>query len=138
MEINRFMQLSILLPSRSFLKCGEVKRIVAETPSGFFGIWPHRRDCVAPLNPGIFTYETKTEGERFIAIDEGLLIKAGLKVTVVTRNAIAAAGLGQVREAVEREILHLDENERVMRSVLAKLESGFTRQFINLWHERRT
>lgn len=136
MENNRLMHLSILLPSYLFLECREVKRIVAETPDGFFGIWPRRLDCVAPLVPGMFAYEAAGEGEHYLAVDEGLLLKAGPKVTVVVRNAIAAADLGQVREAVEREILHLDENERVMRSVLARLESAFARQFIEIWHER--
>ncbi|MEI6349781.1 MAG: F0F1 ATP synthase subunit epsilon [Verrucomicrobiota bacterium] len=132
------MRLRILLPSRLFLECNEVKRIVAETASGFFGIWPRRLDCVAPLVPGVFLYEARTEGERFVAVDEGLLVKTDLEVTVVVRNAIGAADLGQVRKAVEREIFHLDEYEKGMRAVLAKLESRLARRLMEIHHERKT
>jgi F-type H+-transporting ATPase subunit epsilon len=38
------------------------------------------------------------------------------------RNAISGADLGQLRAAVEREFLSLDEQERSVRLVLAKME----------------
>ena len=43
--------------------------------------------------------------------------------------------LGQLREAVEREFLTLDEHEQSVRSVMAKLESGFLRRFAAFQHE---
>ena len=41
----------------------------------------------------------------------------------------AALDLGQLREAVEKEFVDLDENEKQVRAVLARLESGFVRHF---------
>jgi F-type H+-transporting ATPase subunit epsilon len=38
------------------------------------------------------------------------------------RNAIPGTDLGQLRAAVEREFLSLDEQERSMRLTLAKME----------------
>ena len=121
------MKLKVLLPFQVFAEIDGVKRIVAETPQGSFGLLPHRLDCVAVLAAGILTYET--EGEVYVAVDEGVLVKAGPDVLVSVRNAIGGMDLGKLREAVEREFVNLDENERQVRAVLARLESGFVRRF---------
>lgn len=122
---NELMTIKILLPFRIFDKIKNVKRVVAETNEGSFGILPQRLDCVAALAPGIFTYETEAEGTQYLAIDEGILVKAGPEVLVSVRNAIGGADLGKLRESVEKDFVELDENERKVRSVMAKLESGF-------------
>lgn len=129
------MKLKVLLPFRIFMEKEDVMRIVAETPRGAFGLLPRRLDCVAPLAPGILTYETETEGEGFIAVDEGVLVKAGPEVLVSVRNAFGGMDLGRLREAVEREFLNFDEREQNVRSVLAKMESGLIRRLIEFHHE---
>lgn len=123
------MKLKVLLPFRVFAEKDGVKRIVAETHQGSFGLLPNRLDCVAILAAGILTFETETEGEVYVAVDEGVLVKAGSNVLVSVRNAMGGMDLGQLREAVEREFVNLDEGEKQMRAVLAKLESGFVRRF---------
>jgi len=122
---NELMTIKILLPFRIFAKITNAKRVIAETGEGSFGILPQRLDCVAALVPGIFTYETETEGFKYLAIDEGILVKAGPEVLVSVRNAVGGADLGKLRESVEKDFVELDENERKVRSVMAKLESGF-------------
>jgi len=125
---STLMNLKILLPFQVFTEKKGVSRIVAETREGSFGLLPHRLDCVAALEPGILIYETETEGEVYVAVDEGVLIKAGQEVLVSVRSAIAGTDLSQLREAVEREFLTLDESEQKMRSVMAKLEIGLVRR----------
>jgi F-type H+-transporting ATPase subunit epsilon len=129
------MHLKVLLPFQIFAESTGVSRIVAETREGSFGLLPHRLDCVAALAPGILIYENEAAGEAYVAIDEGVLVKAGLDVLVSVRNAIGGTDLGQLREAVEREFLHLDEQEQSVRSVLSKMESGFIRRLAELHHE---
>jgi F-type H+-transporting ATPase subunit epsilon len=129
------MHLKVLLPFQVFAETETVKRIVAKTPGGFFGLLPHRLDCVAALAPGILTYETEESGEIYVAVDEGVLIKAGMNVLVSVRNAIGGSDLGKLHEAVERQFLNLDEREKSVRSVLAKLESGFIRRLAEFRHE---
>ena len=51
------MTLKILLPFQILEERSRVSRIVAETPSGSFGLLPHRLDCVAALVPGILTFQ---------------------------------------------------------------------------------
>jgi len=124
----------ILLPYRIFAEKPGVLRIVAESREGSFGLLPHRLDCVASLAPGILVFETEADGEVCLAVDEGVLVKSGADVLVSVRNAIGGTDLGKLREAVQREFLNLDEQEQSVRSVLAKLESGFIRRFAEFHH----
>ncbi len=123
------MRLKILLPHQVFAEIDGVQRIVAETPHGSFGLLPQRLDCVASLAAGILAYETEAEGEVYVAVDEGILVKAGSDVLVSVRNAVGGMDLGELRATVEQEFANLDENEKQLRAVLAKLESGFVRRF---------
>lgn len=119
------INLKVLLPFQIFAENGAVSRIVAETSDGALGILPHRLDCVAALTPGILTFESDGKGEVFIAVDEGVLVKIGLDVLVSVRRALGGKELDQLRDAVEREFLNLDENDQDMRAVMAKIEMGF-------------
>ena len=125
------MHLKVLLPFRVFTDKRGVTRIVAETLEGSFGLLPHRRDCVAALVPGVLTYETDADGEVFLAVDEGVLIKAGAEVLVSVRRASGGTDLEQLRDAVQREFLNLDEHARNVRDATSKLESGFVSRFAN-------
>ncbi|TXT37383.1 MAG: F-type H+-transporting ATPase subunit epsilon [Comamonadaceae bacterium] len=128
------MNLKILLPFKVFSETTDVLRIVSETHAGSFGLLPHRRDCVAALMPGILIYETAAEGEVFVAVDGGVLVKTGPDVRVSVRRAMLGADLGQLRQAVEQEFLALDAHEQNVRSVMAKLETGFLRRFAQFHH----
>jgi len=129
------MNLKILLPFQIFAEKAGVSRIVAETSEGSFGLLPQRLDCVAALAPGILTYETDGEGEVYVAVDEGVLVKTGPDVLISARRALGGTDLGQLRDAVEQEFLTLDEHEQSVRSVLAKMESDLIRQMAGFHHE---
>ena len=129
------MNLKVLLPFQIFADKTGVSRIVAETREGSFGLLPHRLDCVAALVPGILIYQTESDGEVLVAVDEGVLVKTGPDVLVSARRAIGGTDLGQLRDAVEREFLTLDEHEQSVRQVVAKLETGFLRRFATFQHE---
>jgi F-type H+-transporting ATPase subunit epsilon len=129
------MNLKVLLPFQIFAEKTGVSRIVAETREGSFGLLPHRLDCVAALAPGILTYETAADGEVFVAVDEGVLVKTGPDVLVSVRRAVSGTDLGQLHDTVKQEFQILDEHEQSVRSVTAKLESGFLRRFATFQHE---
>lgn len=129
------MNLKILLPFRIFAETSGISRIVAETCEGSFGLLPRRLDCVTSLVPGILIYENETEGEVYVAVDEGVLVKTGLNVLVSVRNAIGGTDLGLLHAAVEREFLNLTEREQSVRSVMAKMESGFIRRLAEFHRE---
>jgi len=125
---SALMDLKILLPFKVFADNKGVSRIIAETRAGSLGLLPHRLDFVAALEPGILTYETEAEGEIYVAVDEGVLVKTGPNVLVSVRNAIAGTDLSQLKETVENEFLAVDETEQKVRSVMAKLEIGLIRR----------
>ena len=129
------MNLKVLLPFGIFAEKAGVSRIVAETREGSFGLLPHRLDCVAALTPGILIYETEEEGEVYVAVDEGVLVKTGPDVLVSVRRAMGGTDLGRLHDAVAQEFLKLDEHEQGVRSVMAKLETGVLRRLAILHHE---
>lgn len=129
------MDLKILLPARVFVEASGVSRIVVETDHGSFGILPRRLDCVAVLRAGILIYENEVGDEFYVAVDEGILIKTGAQVQVSVRDAIAGRELGQLRSAVQQDFLVLNEQERKLRTVLGKMESGLIRRLVALENE---
>ena len=129
------MNLKVLLPFQVFTEKTGVSRIVAETRMGALGLLPHRLDCVAALTPGILIYETSEDGEIFLAVDEGVLIKTGPDVIISVRRAISGTDLDQLRDAVEQEFLALDGQEQDVRLVMTKLEMGFMRRLEKFHHE---
>jgi F-type H+-transporting ATPase subunit epsilon len=129
------MNLRILLPAKIFAEVTDVSRVVAETGDGSFGILPRRLDCVAVLCPGILLYENEREGETYIAVDEGILIKTGSQVLVSVRNAILGTDLTQLRSAVQQEFLTLNEHEKNLRATLRKMESGLMQRMVVFQNE---
>jgi len=129
------MNLKVLLPFQIFVEKTKVSRIVAETHEGSFGLLPHRRDCVAALTPGILIYEIDSEGESYVAIDEGVLIKTGLNVLISVRNAIGGTDLKELHATVEKEFINIDERKKNVRSMMSKMETGFIRRLVELHHE---
>jgi F-type H+-transporting ATPase subunit epsilon len=129
------MNLKVLLPFQVFAEKTDILRIVASASAGSFGILPHRLDCVAALTPGILVYETVADGEVMVAVDEGIMIKAGLDVLISVRRAMAGKDLGCLKEQVEKEFLVLDDQEQNLRSVVAKLEAGLVNRIAAFEHE---
>ena len=119
------MTLRILLPFQVFSESSDVSRVVVETMEGSFGFLPNRLDCVAALVPGVLTYQHEDGRETVLAVDQGVLVKAGTEILVSVRNAIEGRDLSELRQAVEREFREIDQEERDFRDVVAKLESGF-------------
>ncbi len=119
------MNLEVLLPFQVLIAGIRVSRIVAQTHEGAFGLLPHRLDCVAALVPGILVCETESDGEVFVAVDEGVLVKSGANVVVAVRRATRGTDLAQLSALVKKEFLTLNEQTQNMRSVMAKLETGF-------------
>jgi F-type H+-transporting ATPase subunit epsilon len=129
------MHLKVLLPFQIFVEKTQVQRIVAETLEGSFGLLEHRLDCVAALVPGILIYQSVGEGEVFLAMDEGVLVKTGADVLISVRRAVSGTDLGRLRDVVEREFSTLNEQERSARLATVKLETGFLSRFAAFQHE---
>jgi F-type H+-transporting ATPase subunit epsilon len=64
-----------------------------------------------------------------------VLVKTGPDVLVSVRRAMGGTDLGQLRQAVEREFLTLEEHEQSVRSLLAKMEGDLIRRIASLHNE---
>ncbi|SFI32279.1 F-type H+-transporting ATPase subunit epsilon [Pseudomonas guineae] len=126
------MTLKVLLPFEVFAQETQVSSIVVETAQGAFGLLPQRLDCAAALVPGILSFESAIQGEVFLALDEGVLVKTGPDVVISVRHALRGADLAHLRDAVEQEFLSQDAQEQQLRASLTKLESGFMQRFASL------
>lgn len=126
------MTLKVLLPFDVFAEETDVASLVVETAQGAFGVLPQRLDCVAAVVPGILSVRSVGQGETFIAVDEGVLVKTGSTVAISVRRALRGRSLDLLREAVEKEFLALDAQERALHTEMARLETGLLRRFATL------
>jgi F-type H+-transporting ATPase subunit epsilon len=132
--VEPVMSLRVLLPFQLFAEIDDVRRITVETPQGHYGLLPHRLDCAATLVPGILFYESVSAGEAYLAVDEGVLLKTGFSVAVSVRRAVGQKPLGELQAAVRREYLAMDEQERSVQRVMARLETGLLLRWGALRH----
>lgn len=125
------MRLKVQTPAEQILDCS-VTKVVAEGLNGSFCLQPRHVDLVSAVVPSLFYYETVEAQGHYIALDRGLLVKRGALVSVSVRNAVAAGELEDLLEVVQLRFKALDEQERVVRSAVARLESDFLRRFMEL------
>jgi F-type H+-transporting ATPase subunit epsilon len=130
--MNIEMTLKILLPTSKFLDV-KVEKVNGEGFEGEFCLKPRHIDYATVLTPGIFSYVSTSGKENYIALDQGILVKQGSKVIMVTRRAIAGE-LGQLNNEVKNMIIERDEREKQNRSALAMLEIGFIKRFLEFSH----
>ncbi len=128
------MKLKILLPAEVLLE-EEVEKVNAEAEDGYFTLLPRHIDFVAALVPGIFTYLTSGGEERYLALDEGILVKQGGLVYVSASRAVSGDDLEYLRDKVENELKVLGESEKKARTVMARLEVDTLRRFTRLGGE---
>lgn len=130
------LRLKVLLPESVLLE-EEVSKVRAEAADGHFTLLPRHVDFVSALVPGIFTYIDLEGKERFLALDEGILVKRGGQVFVSAPRAIAGDDLARLRERVEGELRTLNESEKKARTVMSRLEADTLRRFSRLGGEPR-
>lgn len=125
------MRLVVLTPDERLFDA-EVVKIVAEATNGSFGMLERHVDTVAPLTPGILTFEDRDGGTGYFGLDEGILVKCGDEVSVAVRRAARGADLAELRRIVREEFQAYDAQERAARGALARLEAGVMRRMLEL------
>ncbi len=128
--VNR-MKLKVVTPTKILLD-EDVRKVVADAPNGSFAMLPRHIDFVSELTPGVLVYETTGGEEKYFGVNEGTLVKCADTVFVSTRDAIAGDSLQALQEQVKEAFLQPDEQERIARTALARLEAGIVKRFIDL------
>jgi F-type H+-transporting ATPase subunit epsilon len=125
------MHLKVILPTKILMEI-DVLKVNAEAENGMFCLLPHHLDFVATLVPSLLSFISSEDEEKFLAIDQGILVKQGDQITVATQHAVQGGNLGILQQTVEQQFRLIDEREKVARSVLAKLEVSTIKGFIEL------
>jgi F-type H+-transporting ATPase subunit epsilon len=125
------MHLKVMQPTHVSID-QPVTKVTVEDESGSFGLLPQHVDWIAALVPGILSFESETGEEIFLAIDEGILVKQGTMVWVSVRNAVRGVDLETLQQTVQQQFRQLDDREQRARSTLARLETSFVREFMEL------
>jgi F-type H+-transporting ATPase subunit epsilon len=104
----------------------------AEAADGAFGILPNHVDCVTALVPSVLLVTQPDGRERFFGIDEGVLVKRGPSVAVAVRRGVESDDLAGLRDSIGPRFAGLEDEERVARAALTRLEADMVRRFASL------
>jgi len=125
------MEVILRVPA-SILFSGSVHKLTAVAGKGSFGLLPNHVDLVTDLVPSIMVM-TLTDGtERYVGIDEGLLVKQSQHVSIVVRRAVQSNDLDTLSQTVSDTFIDAKDEECVARTALSHLEARMVRRFIKL------
>ncbi|WP_062783209.1 ATPase [Marinobacter adhaerens] len=131
MTLAEAMDVTIRLPTRMLFE-GRARKLFAVAENGAFGMLPNHIDFVTSLVPSVLILTLEDGHEQIFGIDEGILVKQGHKVDVAIRRGAPGTDLATLQESVRRNFIEVDEDERVARSALSRLEAGMVRRFADL------
>ena len=131
MSVSETMQVTLRLPTQTLFE-GAVTRVFAVAEDGAFGMLPNHVDFVTALVPSVLILTDAKGIERFFGIDEGVLVKRGHAVEVAIRRGVQGEDLETLNDTVQSSFVDMDEQERVARSALSRLEAGIVRRFGDL------
>lgn len=121
------MDVTIRLPSRVLYQ-GQASRLRADGQAGGFGVLPNHADFVTALVPSVLMLVAEDGTERFFGIDEGLLVKRNQHVSVVVRRGVLGDDLETLHQKVRDSFIEAEDDERVARSALSRLEADMVRR----------
>ena len=131
MSMSDDMSVTLRLPTRTLFEC-QATQVNAVAQNGAFGILPNHVDFVTALVPSVMTLSLADGTEEIFGLDEGLLVKKGHKVFVAVFRGVHGVDLGTLQETVQASFIQMDEDERLARSALSRLEADMVRRFAEL------
>lgn len=128
---HQHLQLKVMMPTRVVLDtlAGQVN---VEAKGGSRGFLPRHIDFVAALATGIISYVGENQQPGFVAVDGGVLVKKGTQLLVSTPDAVHAEALDELEKFILEKARQHQENERISRGVLARLEVALVRRLMEL------
>ncbi len=128
MSFASAMQVSLRVPTHEVFS-GRVVKLFAVAENGAFGMLPNHIDYVTSLVPSVLILSLDDGRELFFGIDEGVLVKKGHEVDIAVRRGVQGDDLDSLNDTVQVSFVEVDEEERVARSALSRLEAGIVRRF---------
>ncbi|PHQ25909.1 ATPase [Marinobacter guineae] len=131
MTVAAEMAVCLRLPTRVLYQ-GKARKLFAVAENGAFGMLPNHIDFVTSLVPSVLILTLEHGSEQIFGIDEGILVKKGDQVDIAIRRGVLGKDLDSLQDSVRRNFIEVDEDERVARSALSRLEAGMVRRFADL------
>ena len=131
MSQNQLMQVSVRLPTRLLFSC-EATKVFAEAENGSFAMLPKHTDFVTALLPSVLVITDAQGEELYFGIDQGILVKHGYNIDIAVRRGVQGDDLETLNDTIQATLMEVDEDERVARTALSKLEAGIVRRFSDL------
>lgn len=128
MSFADVMQVTLRLPTHTIFD-GMAVKLFAVAENGAFGLLPNHIDHVTSLLASVLVLTTEDGKELFFGIDEGVLVKIGHDVDIAVRRGVQGKDLDTLNDTVLSSFVEVDEEERVARSALSRLEAGIVRRF---------
>ncbi len=128
MSLADTMRVTLRLPARTLFD-GTAQRLFAVAENGAFGMLPNHIDFVTALVPSVLILITTEGTEQFFGVDEGVLVKKGHQVDIAIRRGVEGEGLDSLNDTVRAIFVEADEEERIARSALSRLEASIVRRF---------
>ncbi len=121
------MNLLLTVPS-GVLVDENVVKIAAESDFGAFVMLRHHADTAVLLVPGLLSYYLADGREVFVAVDQGVLVKAGDQVRAACQRAVVTVDLEGAQETVREQFQVQSEREKRARTALIRLEADILKR----------
>lgn len=121
------MNLLLTVPS-GVLVDENVVKIAAESDFGAFVMLQHHADTAVLLVPGLLSYYLADGREVFVAVDQGVLVKAGDQVRAACQRAVVTVDLEGAQETVREQFQVQSEREKRARTALIRLEADILKR----------
>lgn len=123
------LELKVFLPIRKMVET-RATSVLAEDPTGQFGIRPGHEPFLTPLVAGLLAYTEPGGPEHWLAVDEGLLVTDGALVEVYTRDVHVSDSPEDVHRVVTqkfatRRAAELDRRNAMLKMQLAAFKMLF-------------
>lgn len=119
--------LEILVPDAVVLTT-RVAAVQAADATGRFGLRPGHEPFVTVLAPALLVYTDETGAEHYAAVDGGVLVLEGDRVSVVTREAVLADRLEDVAQKAAAILDARRRQERHARFEFDELQTALVKQ----------
>lgn len=121
------LALEILVPDGVALST-RVLSLCAADASGRFGVWPGHEAFLTLLVPCLLVFREEQGGERYAAADGGVLTVEQDRVSIATREVVAAECLEKVADAAANMLEARHRQERSARAEFTELQASLLRE----------
>jgi F-type H+-transporting ATPase subunit epsilon len=121
------LTLEIVVPDQTVLDT-TVRSVKAVDATGSFALLPGHENFCAALVPSILTYCDADDVERYVAVDSGVLLLEGNRVSVATREAVASNDLEGLADALASMVRARREQEQAASKSFARLVAQLLQQ----------